>query len=198
MNTLGCVNGCCFLLPPWFVVVAMLEAPEERDSEVPHVAMDAPPGGCGSGSGPVGGLPGSSAPWFPRPRGAAPHGPGGVPKRWNHATGTWEAMVLGAEAGTAAAAAATAAAAAATAAAMRDAAPRLISRPRGAVSTHVCHDHVAPPKRAPAVPGFRRSARSRRGSATSPARPMPRASNRSRTPCLRRPPHALRLTPLAR
>lgn len=28
--------------------------------------------------------------WFPRPRGAAPHGPGGVPKRWSHATGTWE------------------------------------------------------------------------------------------------------------
>lgn len=28
--------------------------------------------------------------WFPRPRGAAPHGPGGVPKRWSNALGVWE------------------------------------------------------------------------------------------------------------
>ena len=28
---------------------------------------------------------------YPRPRGAAPHGPGGLPKRWNHATGAWDA-----------------------------------------------------------------------------------------------------------
>ena len=30
------------------------------------------------------------APWFPRPRGAAPHGPGRIPKSWNHAIGSWE------------------------------------------------------------------------------------------------------------
>ena len=30
--------------------------------------------------------------WHPRPRGAAPHGPGGVPKRWNHVSGLWETM----------------------------------------------------------------------------------------------------------
>ena len=36
----------------------------------------------------------ADAQWFPRPRGAAPHGPGGVPKRWNHSTGTWETSAV--------------------------------------------------------------------------------------------------------
>eukprot|EP00966_Prymnesium_polylepis_P247586 5725156-Prymnesium_polylepis.1 len=33
----------------------------------------------------------STEPWYPRPRGAAPHGPGGVPKRWSNSLGCWEA-----------------------------------------------------------------------------------------------------------
>jgi hypothetical protein len=56
------------------------------------------------------------APWFPRPRGAAPHGPGGVPKKWNHATGSWESHP-----------------AAACLLHESSAAPRLVPRPRGAV-----------------------------------------------------------------
>ena len=32
------------------------------------------------------------APYFPRPRGAAPHGPGGVKKQWDHATGDWDSQ----------------------------------------------------------------------------------------------------------
>ena len=33
----------------------------------------------------------SGGTWFPRPRGAAPHGPGGIPKRWSNSLGIWEA-----------------------------------------------------------------------------------------------------------
>ena len=61
--------------------------------------------------------------WFPRPRGAAPHGPGGVPKRWNHTSGTWEmtpADVASAKAIEAKSGA-------------TEASPKLHPRPRGAV-----------------------------------------------------------------
>ena len=55
--------------------------------------------------------------WFPRPRGAAPHGPGGVPKRWNHLIGAWESSHIDKDA-----------------AKDKDHIPRLVPRPRGAVS----------------------------------------------------------------
>lgn len=59
------------------------------------------------------------APWFPRPRGAAPHGPGGIAKRWNHSTGTWENAAPAPEIPSAPPA--------------HPAVARLIPRPRGAV-----------------------------------------------------------------
>ena len=62
------------------------------------------------------------APWFPRPRGAAPHGPGGVPKRWNHSTGSWESHPMAEKSN-----------------AESSAAPRLVPRPRGAVCEPSSH-----------------------------------------------------------
>lgn len=61
-------------------------------------------------------------PWFPRPRGAAPHGPGGVPKRWNHSLGSWEPSPADA-----------APAKSADRERSADQPPRLVPRPRGAV-----------------------------------------------------------------
>ena len=77
--------------------------------------------------------PSEAHPWYPRPRGAAPHGPGGVPKRWNHSNGTWEALPPGSEA------------AMQGLAMQRDLGPRLVPRPRGAVCRRDCPAAPAQP-----------------------------------------------------
>lgn len=72
------------------------------------------------------GCPGTLA-WFPRPRGAAPHGPGGVPKRWSNSMGCWE----------------TAGEAEAGAHARPNPGINIISRPRGAVRALPIPSHAS-------------------------------------------------------